>query len=247
MLTRLRIRKKFPRVLLIHAGGTDHRMWQPLIDRIKGGYVIHAPDLRGHGASPYPRGEFAHAEDVVLLLDRLRAKKTIVVGCSRGAWVALQLATLMPERVAGIALMPGTLADTKELSPELRAFRAEEERLLAAGDIDGAVALGVRTWVHEEQVAELVADMSRKAFELQQGVEAKERELPVDLAGIAVPTLAVSGGRDFPDFARMADRVAAEVPGADRASIDDAGHLIALERPDAVAELLLPWLERVRA
>jgi 3-oxoadipate enol-lactonase len=62
-----------------------------------------------------------------------------------------------------------------------------------------------------------------------------------------VPTLAISGGLDFPDFARMADRVAAEVPGAERASIDDAGHLIALERPDATAELLLPWLQRVRA
>jgi pimeloyl-ACP methyl ester carboxylesterase len=247
MLTRLRIRKKFPRVLLLHAGGLDHRMWQPLIDRIKGGYVIHAPDLRGHGSTPFPPGEFAHAEDVVGLLDRLRAKKTIVVGCSRGGWVALQLATLAPERVAGIALVPGTLADTKKWSPELEAFRAQEERLLADGDIDGAVKLGVRTWVRDEQVADLVADMSRKAFELQQGVEANERELPVDLAAIAVPTLAVSGGLDFPDFARMADRVAAEVPGAERASIDDAGHLIALERPDASAELLLPWLQRVRA
>jgi pimeloyl-ACP methyl ester carboxylesterase len=45
----------------------------------------------------------------------------------------------------------------------------------------------------------------------------------------------------------MADRVAAEVPGAERAEIEDAGHLIALERPDASAALLRPWLERVSA
>jgi 3-oxoadipate enol-lactonase len=247
MLTRLRIRKKFPRVLLLHAGGTDHRMWEPLIDRIKGGYILHAPDLRGHGRTPYPAGEFAHAEDLVRLMDRLKADKTTVVGCSRGGWIALQLAALVPDRVEGIALMPGTLADTKRWSPEIEAFRAQEQRLVDAGDIDGAVELGVRTWVRDEQVAGLVAEMSRAAFELQQGVEAHERDLPVDLSAIAVPTLAVSGGLDFADFARMADRVAAEVPGAERASIDDAGHLIALERPDAVAELLLPWLERVRA
>jgi 3-oxoadipate enol-lactonase len=92
-----------------------------------------------------------------------------------------------------------------------------------------------------------VADMSRTAFETQRGVEAPERELPVDLGAIAVPTLAVSGGRDLPDFPRMADRVAAEVDGAERATIEDAGHLIALERPDATAELLRPWLERVGA
>jgi 3-oxoadipate enol-lactonase len=247
MLTRLRVRKKFPHVLLLHAGGVDHRMWEPLINRIKGGYVIHAPDLRGHGATPLPPGEFSHAEDLVRLLDRLKAKKTIVVGCSYGGWIALQLATLAPERVEAIALMPGTLADTEGWSKEVEDFRAEEERLLAAGDIDGAVVLGVRTWVRDEEIAYRVADMSRTAFELQQGVEAHERELPVDLAAIAVPTLAITGGLDFADFARMADRVAAEVPGAERASIDDAGHLIALERPDATAELLLPWLQRVRA
>jgi pimeloyl-ACP methyl ester carboxylesterase len=247
MLTRLRIRKKFPHVLLLHAGGLDHRMWEPLINRIKGGYVIHAPDLRGHGSSPSPPGEFAHAEDLVRLLDRLKAQKTIVVGCSYGGWVALQLATLAPERVQAIALMPGTLADTENWSRELTDFRAQEQRLLEAGDIDGAVELGVRTWVRDEQIAYRVADMSRTAFELQQGVEVHERELPVDLRAIGVPTLAVSGGLDFVDFARIADRVAAEVPGAERASIDDAGHLIALERPDAAAELLLPWLERVSA
>jgi pimeloyl-ACP methyl ester carboxylesterase len=29
--------------------------------------------------------------------------------------------------------------------------------------------------------------------------------------------------------------------------VKDAGHLIALERPDETAELLRPWLERVGA
>jgi pimeloyl-ACP methyl ester carboxylesterase len=225
----------------------DHRMWEPLIERIKGEYAIHAPDLRGHGATPLPPGEFANAEDVVRLLDRLRLKKTIVVGASFGGWVALQLATLAPERVTAIALLAGTLADSEEWSPELQSFWAEEDRLVEAGDIDGAVELGLRTWVREPAIADAVADMSRKAFELQAGIDVQVRDLPVDLGAIAVPTLTVSGGRDFPDFARMADRVAAEVPGAERASIDDAGHLIALERPDETAALLVPWLERVRA
>jgi 3-oxoadipate enol-lactonase len=247
MLTRMRLRKKVPHLLLLHAGGLDHRMWQPLIDRIKGRYVIHAPDLRGHGATPLPPGEFANAEDLVRLLDRLKVGKAIVIGCSFGGWVSLQLATLAPDRVKAIALVPGTLADTEQWSAELDAFRAEEERLLEANDIDGAVELGLRTWVRDPKIADLVAEMSRKAFELQQGVEAHLRELPVDLGAIAVPTLAVSGGLDFPDFARMADRVAAEVPGAERASIDDAGHLIPLERPEETAELLRPWLQRVSA
>ena len=75
-----------------------------------------------------------------------------------------------------------------------------------------------------------------------------ERPLPVDLAAIKVPTLVVSGAKDpMPDFARIADHFAAEIDGAERAVIKDAGHLIALERPDATAELLQPWLEGVSA
>jgi pimeloyl-ACP methyl ester carboxylesterase len=89
--------------------------------------------------------------------------------------------------------------------------------------------------------------MSRTAIEHQIGVEAPAREDPVDLSAIAVPTLAVSGGLDFPDFAGFADRIAAEVPGAERAEVPDAGHVIALERPDAAAAILVPWLERVSA
>jgi len=51
----------------------------------------------------------------------------------------------------------------------------------------------------------------------------------------------------MPDFAQIADQLAAGIDGAERAVIKDAGHLIALERPDATAELLRPWLERVSA
>jgi 3-oxoadipate enol-lactonase len=242
----LRRRKRPPHVLLVHAGGLDGRMWHPLAERLKDGYRLHMPDLRGHGDTPLPAEEFANAEDLVRLLDGLRIKRTAVVGASFGGWVALQLATLAPDRVSGLALMASAF-DLDDWSPELEAFRTEEEALLEAGDVDGAVELGLRTWVREPAIADLVADMSRAAFERQQGVEAKVRELPVDLGAIAVPTLALSGGRDFPDFARIADLIAAEVPDAERAEIADAGHLIALERPDETAALLRPWLERVSA
>lgn len=243
----LRRRSKVPYVLLIHAGGIDGRMWRPLAEHFEKRFRLVMPDLRGHGSTPLPPEEFAHAEDLVRVLDAMKIDHAVVIGCSFGGWVALQLATAAPERVRALALMPGTLMDTEDWSPEIEAFRAEEEALVEAGDIDGAVALNVRTWVREPLVADLVAEMARGAFERQLGVEAEERELPVDLGAIAVPTLAVSGGLDMPDFARLADRVAAEVPGAERAEVPDAGHLIALERPDAAAELLRPWLERVSA
>jgi 3-oxoadipate enol-lactonase len=241
--------RRTPRVVFIHAGGVDGRMWHPLAERLDG-MRLHIPDLRGHGSTPLPPGEYAHADDLLRLLDDLRIRRATFVAASFGGWVALQLATKAPERVNALALLASTNLDRddSEWSPEIVAFWEKEEALLEAGDVDGAVALGLRVWKPRPGVRKLVEQMTRDAFELQQGVEAEQRPLPVDLAAIEVPTLVVSGGKDpMPDFAVIADQLAAEIEGAERAEIKDAGHLIALERPEATAELLAPWLQRVCA
>ena len=221
-------------------------MWRPLVERLEDRYWLIVPDLRGHGTTPLPPEEFSNVDDLLTVLDDLKVGRATVVGASFGGWVALQLATAAPERVKALVLMASAM-DVDDWSPEIEDYRAKEDELVEAGDIDGAVELGVRMWVRDPAVEELVADMSRDAFELQVGVEVDERERPVDLSSISAPTLAISGGLDLPDFARIADRIAAEVPGAQRAEVPDAGHLIALERPDATADLLVPFLERVDA
>jgi 3-oxoadipate enol-lactonase len=241
--------RRTPHVVFIHAGGVDGRMWHPLAERIDG-LRLHIPDLRGHGSTPLPPGEYAHADDLLRMLDDLRIKRATLVGASFGGWVALQLATKAPERVTALALLASTRLDRddSQWSPQITSFWAKEEALVDAGDIEGAVALGLRVWKPRPGVRDLVEQMTRDAFALQQGVEAEQRELSVDLGAIAVPTLVVSGGKDpMPDFAAIADQLAAEIDGAERAAIKNAGHLIALERPDATAELLGPWLQRVSA
>jgi 3-oxoadipate enol-lactonase len=241
--------RKTPHVVFVHAGGVDGRMWHPLLDRLDG-LRLHVPDLRGHGSTPLPPGEYADADDLLRMFDNLRIKRATVVAASFGGWIALQLATKAPERVSALALLASTYLDRddSEWSPQIIAFWEKEEALVEAGDIDGAVALGLRVWKPRPGVRDLVEQMTRDAFVLQQGVEAEPRALPVDLAAIKVPTLVVSGGKDpMPDFAVIADHLAAEIEGAERAEIKDAGHLIALERPEATAELLQPWLERVSA
>jgi 3-oxoadipate enol-lactonase len=236
------VRGEGPPVLLVHAGGLDGRMWAPLAERLEDRFTLVMPDLRGHGRSPLPPEDYADAEDLIALLDELGIGRAALVGASFGGGVSVELVTAAPDRVSALALLAGTL-DLGEWSAEIEAFRSQEDALLEAGDVDGAVALGVRTWVRDPAIADLVAAMSRTAFERQLGVEAQVRELPTNLASITVPTLAVSGRRDLPDFARIADHVAAVVPGAQRAEVPDAGHLIALERPDATAELLVRFLQ----
>jgi 3-oxoadipate enol-lactonase len=232
-------------VLLLHAGGMDGRMWRPVVERLEDRYWLIVPDMRGHGTTPMPPGPYSDVDDVLGVLDDLELENVAVAGCSFGGRVALQLATAAPERVNALALFASALDWSDPPAPELKAFWDEEERLVEGGDIDAAVELTVRAWSRDPETEELVADMARRGFELQAGVEAEAREHPIDLPSIAVPTLVVSAGLDYPDFARIADRIAAEVPGAQRAEVADSGHLIPLERPDATVELLKPFLDGV--
>ena len=52
----------------------------------------------------------------------------------------------------------------------------------------------------------------------------------------------VSGAHDLDHFGEIAEVLAEQIPGAESVVLDWAGHLPALERPDAVQALLLDVL-----
>jgi 3-oxoadipate enol-lactonase len=63
------------------------------------------------------------------------------------------------------------------------------------------------------------------------------------LGEIGVPVLVGAGAADVPDVSRLADHIAAQVPGAIRLpDVPDAGHLLPLEHPAQVNEALLAFL-----
>jgi pimeloyl-ACP methyl ester carboxylesterase len=154
-----------------------------------------------------------------------------------------------PGRVGSLVLLCPALRGV-EPTPDVEAFAEEEERLLEAGDVDGAVALNVRTWLGPEapESARIaVATMQRRAFDVQLAADASDdpprpRQVDVDPVAIAVPTVVVSGAHDLAHFRAVAAHLAQVVPGAEAVDLPWAGHLPSLERPDAVQALLLDVL-----
>jgi len=247
------VRGDGPVVLLIHAGIADSRMWGPLGDRlVAAGFRAVTCDLRGFGRTPIEPGVISNAADVVALLDELGIERAAVVGASFGGRVTLELALRAPERVAALALL-GSSLDEFEASEERAAFDAEEEALFEADDLDAAVELNVRTFVTrggraaDPAVVDLVRSMQRDAFVAQWDVEAEleEHDPPVArrLKEIAAPALVVVGADDLEDFHRVAAHLAAALPNAEPVvTVEGAAHLPALERPDDVAQALVPFL-----
>lgn len=238
-----------PPVLLLHAGVADRRMWQPLVPGLQHAFQVLRPDLRGFGDTPLPGGPYADADDLAALLDHVGITGAAVVGSSMGGRVALELATLHPNLVHSLVLLcPGLRGVEPTAAAE--AFDAAEESLLESGDVEGAVRLNVDTWLGpaaDLSVREALAAMQRRALEVQLAADAVEpapapRRVDVDPAAIVAPTLVVGGGHDMDHFQNVAAYLAEHIPGAEHLVLDWAGHLPALERPDAVQALLLDVL-----
>jgi pimeloyl-ACP methyl ester carboxylesterase len=75
------------------------------------------------------------------------------------------------------------------------------------------------------------------------GMAARPDSTP-DLAGIDVPALVVTSDADTLIPAAISAPMAEQIPGAELAVIEGAGHLSNLERPDRFGELLDAHLAR---
>ncbi len=98
-------------IIAIHGVTASHLAWLDLVPTLPGVRIV-APDLRGRGRSnglEGPAGMAAHAADIVALMDALGLEKTMLVGHSMGAFVAVVTAYLHPERISRIVLIDGGL------------------------------------------------------------------------------------------------------------------------------------------
>ncbi|MEU5963007.1 alpha/beta hydrolase [Micromonospora parva] len=243
-------------VVLLHAGIADRRMWREQVSPLATRHRVIVPDLRGYGDSELPPAPFTHHDDVAGLLDALDLPRAALVGCSFGGAVAIDTALAHPDRVSALALFD-TAVSGNEWSDEANDLWDNLVGEVDPDDFVAGAAGEVRFWVvgpgrqPEDVDSELVAfaqemDQRALAAELALGaVEVGELTPPAigRLGELAIPVLVTAGAADVPDISRLADRIAAEVPGAVRLpDVPDAAHLLPLERPEPVNAALLDFL-----
>lgn len=246
-----------PAVALVHAGVADSRMWEPQLRTFPETHTVVRVDLPGFGESPFEDDVVSYRGAVRDALDLAGVERAALVGTSLGGRTVLELALESPERVSALVLV-GAGIDDHEWSEEVEAFAAEEEAALGRGDLEAAVNANLRLWLAgprrtvesiDPQHRALVAEMQRQAFRLSKGhddLQADRLEPPAStrLDDVRVPTLVVTGDEDVEDIHAIADRLAREIPGAERATISDAAHLPSLERPDEFDRLVLGFLRK---
>jgi 3-oxoadipate enol-lactonase len=244
-----------PAVVLLHGFPLGRAMWKEQVAGIGSIYKVIAPDLRGHGDSPAPEGDYTideMADDVIELLDRLGLDDPVVVGgLSMGGYVAVSLVARYPERVRALMLMDTRAAAD---SPEAAQKREELARaVLAAGNAGPAVeAMTPRLFarITLEQRPERVTPMRElMARNTPRGIVGALRAMAsrpdrrADLAAIRVPTLVMVGEEDVVTPPSEAQSLADAISGARLEVIPEAGHLAPYENPAIANSVILRFLD----
>ena len=98
-------------LVLLHGFSASHQMWTPWIKKYEKGFKMILIDMRGHGGSTNPSGEFTHhqsAQDIYALLDKLGIDKFKGIGYSSGGMTLLHMVTQQPDRVQSMVLLSAT-------------------------------------------------------------------------------------------------------------------------------------------
>ncbi|MGN6744167.1 MAG: alpha/beta fold hydrolase [Amnibacterium sp.] len=253
-----------PAVVLLHANVADRRAWHGVLDALEGDDLdLIAYDRRGFGETPLGDGPFTDLEDLLAVLDAAGVRRAVVVGNSHGGSIALDVASEVPERVAGVLHLAGGASGMTDEGEEFR-WEADPDtdrvygalqRAEAEHDVEEQVRLLLHLWLDGPAQPEgrvqgasrdLVADMNRRIIAWNRPDDVGDAGLDVwhELGAIRVPVTVAWGSFDIPADLPFFELIAARIPGARRHVIDGVAHLPGVERPDLVAELVR---EQVRA
>ena len=96
-------------IVLVHGLSSNYTRWSEFIDhtRLKQGWNILAPDLRGHGDSMTRRHVTLElwADDLSNILKHAGLEQAVIIGHSLGAHIALMFAKRHPKQTRGLVLI----------------------------------------------------------------------------------------------------------------------------------------------
>jgi len=226
-------------VFLVHAGVTDRRSWQPLVDTLADRHRCVRYDARGYGETSYePEAGWSPVEDAVAVLDAAGAESAVVVAGSMGGAVALDLALAHPDRVRALVLIGSAVrgAPYPEITdPQTADLVARAEVAEEAEDWDQVNRLEAWIWLdgptsEEGRVGgaarELFLEMNGRALRARDpGERAHVEAAWPRLAAITMPVLVMVGRLDVEDIRSVDEGLAERLPDARLLWLDGVAHL----------------------
>ncbi len=259
-----------PLVVLLHGYPMFWWEWRGVIPHLAdGGLRVAAMDLRGFGASDKTYRQINTPKftfDVAGVISSLGYESAAIVGRGAGAHVAWAMPSYAPEVTSAIVAVgtPHPHAYRKTLlTSRLNPYIAEGklpgvmERSLVSGE---GVRNLVERWAHNTEAALEAADLYTQVLQLPFAARSAVEILRWQTASpfrsdmriylkkidsqITVPALAVRGAEDKMYNDRAWQMSTTWAPNLEHAVVPGAGHYVPEEAPDALAKVLLDFLQR---
>ena len=244
-----------PAVVLVHGFGLDMRMWDAQVRHLAGSFRVVRYDCRGFGASgPFdPAAPYTHAGDLIALLDHLHLGQAVLAGLSFGGRVVMQAALAAPDRVRGLVLLDAVLDGVPWDPDSAEALDEATRQAQACGMLAGRAAwlahpLFAAAREQPGVAGQLAAMVGGYPGQHWTGPDPhrQTRPQPIDaLEDLAMPVLVAVGEKDVPGFREMSAVLGRRIPGARCHVVPGAGHMINMEQPAAVNELLARFLQQL--
>jgi pimeloyl-ACP methyl ester carboxylesterase len=246
-----------PTIVLLHAGVADRRAWSDVAAELNAaGADVISYDRRGFGETP-AAGTPDHRADLGAVLSTEAEGPAWLVGNSQGGRIALDLALVDPDRVAGLVLIAPAVSGAPDPAPDeldaaTRRLDVAIEAAEAAGDLGAVNRLEAHLWLDgpagpEGRVGgrarELVLSMNAIAlateWPAEAGIGIEEPATWERLGEIEAPATVACGELDLPFFIDQCRTLAARLPNAGpMVELAGVAHLPGLEAPVATAALI---------
>ena len=229
--------------------GTDFRIWDAVLPHLPEGLRIVRYDMRGHGLSDAPEGDYWMGDlvaDAADLIDHLGLANAVFVGLSIGGAVAQGLAAERPD-----LLRAAVLLDT---AAKLGTEQSWRDRIakVRAGGIDAIADQILTLWFtrafHAARADELAAwrhMLTRTPVAGYCGSCAalSGMDLRESTARLRLPVLVAVGDEDGSTPPDLVRETAESIAGSRFEIIRGAGHIPCVEAPEAMARVLSDFLK----
>jgi len=216
-------------VIFLHGYGGQATQWKYQLDEFSISNRVVAIDLRGHGKSDKPGGNYSMAqliEDLDMVFEELEIEgKFHLVGHSFGGAIATEFAIAHPEKINHLILI--ATAGEHELNPFYQfILKLPSPILRSIGPI-------VRGWLSAPP--HVMHSWYHQNVAIWNGWSL--------FRSLQVPTTVIRGHYDRVFSKPMFDEVARAIPSAEEIDVGASGHLVMLERRDAVNRVIQRSLE----